>query len=146
MQARVGAGDEQHRAGDGGDPALDEVRVGGARIDVERLRGEGVLWGERTECGGADDSGAAERGGGEQSASVHGVVHRSLPGQVVTTQGRRPVDRLAILLYAAGVRSMTRLVPHTEPQQVRSPQNRSVWGPQSAMRVPTCAPLQRLVV
>src|SRR5262249_4731518 len=65
---------------------------------------------------------------------------------VSTEQGRRPVDRLAILLYAAGVRSMMRFVPHTEPQQVRSPQNRWVLGPQSAIVVPTLELLHRLVV
>jgi hypothetical protein len=65
---------------------------------------------------------------------------------VFTEQGRSPVERLAILLYAAGVRSTMRLVPHVDPQQVRSPQNRWVFGPQSAIVLPTRAPLHRLVM
>jgi hypothetical protein len=51
-----------------------------------------------------------------------------------------------IALNAAGVRSMTRLEAQFPPQQVRSPQNRSVCGPQSAIDVTTRFPLHRLVV
>ncbi|MEU4548310.1 hypothetical protein [Nonomuraea dietziae] len=50
------------------------------------------------------------------------------------------------MLYAAGVRSIRRLLAQVEPQQLRSPQNRSVCGPQSAMAVMTLAPLHSAVV
>ena len=49
-------------------------------------------------------------------------------------------------LYAAGVRSMIRLLEQVLPQQTVSPQNRSVCGPQSAIVVVTPAPVHRLVV
>ena len=112
-----------------------------------RLGGEGGFRGERAECGGADDAGAAEDGGGEEPAAVMFLAIAGPSDQTVSTeQGRRPLERLAIALKAAGVRSMMRLVPQAEPQQVRSPQNRSVCGPQSAIRVPTRAPVHRLVV
>jgi hypothetical protein len=57
-----------------------------------------------------------------------------------------PEFRFAIALNAAGVRSITRLDAQVPPQQARSPQNRSVCGPQSAMLVVIRAPLHRLVV
>ena len=49
-------------------------------------------------------------------------------------------------LNAAGVRSMIRFEAQVPPQQARSPQNRSVCGPQSAIEVTTRAPVHRLVV
>ncbi|HEU4948436.1 MAG TPA: hypothetical protein VFT31_14895 [Kribbella sp.] len=49
-------------------------------------------------------------------------------------------------LNAAGVRSMTRFEAQVPPQQDRSPQNRSVCGPQSAIEVTTRLPLHRFVV
>jgi hypothetical protein len=55
------------------------------------------------------------------------------------------VERLAIALYAEGVRSMRRLLAQAEPQQVRSPQNELVSGPQSAIDTLTHEPLHRLV-
>ena len=60
--------------------------------------------------------------------------------------GTAPEDRLPIAENAAGVRSTIRLEAHVPPQQARSPQNRSVCGPQSAIDVTTRAPLHRLVV
>ncbi|WP_344217311.1 hypothetical protein [Kribbella sancticallisti] len=57
-----------------------------------------------------------------------------------------PAFRLPMALKAAGVRSMIRLDAQVPPQQARSPQNRSVCGPQSAIDVTTRAPLHRLVV
>jgi len=54
-----------------------------------------------------------------------------------------PAERLPIELNADGVRSMTRLVPHVDPQQTRSPQNWSVAGPQSAMVTATHLLLHR---
>jgi hypothetical protein len=59
--------------------------------------------------------------------------------------GERPVERLAIALYADGVRSMMRLVAQAEPQQVRSPQKELVSGPQSAIDTLTHEPLHWLV-
>jgi hypothetical protein len=55
------------------------------------------------------------------------------------------VERLAIALYAEGVRSMMRLLAQAEPQQVRSPQKALVSGPQSAIDTLTHAPLHWLV-
>jgi hypothetical protein len=55
------------------------------------------------------------------------------------------VERLAIALYAEGVRSMRRLVRQAEPQQVRSPQKEFVSGPQSAIETLTHEPLHWLV-
>jgi len=54
-----------------------------------------------------------------------------------------PAERLPIELKAEGVRSMTRLVPQVEPQQIRSPQNWSVAGPQSAIVTDTHLLLHR---
>jgi hypothetical protein len=55
------------------------------------------------------------------------------------------VERLAIALYADGVRSMMRFVAQADPQQVRSPQNELVSGPQSAIDTLTHEPLHWLV-
>jgi hypothetical protein len=59
--------------------------------------------------------------------------------------GESPVERLAIALYADGVRSMIRLEAQADPQQVRSPQNALVSGPQSAIETLTHEPLHWLV-
>src|SRR5690242_7667811 len=76
--------------------------------------------------------------------SMSGVI--VAPQLVLTVQGRRPLDRSAMALNADAVRSITRLVPQLDPQQFRSPQNRCVLGPQSAIEVLTLLPLQGLVV
>jgi hypothetical protein len=55
------------------------------------------------------------------------------------------VERLAIALYAEGVRSIRRLVAQADPQQVRSPQKELVSGPQSAIETLTHPPLHWLV-
>ncbi|MGH3377189.1 MAG: hypothetical protein ACRDP6_20865 [Actinoallomurus sp.] len=55
------------------------------------------------------------------------------------------MERLAIALYAEGVRSISRLLAHAEPQQLRSPQKELVSGPQSAIDTLTQAPLHWLV-
>jgi hypothetical protein len=61
--------------------------------------------------------------------------------------GDKPLFRLRpSALNAAGVKSMTRFEAQFPPQQVRSPQNRSVCGPQSAIDVTTRLPVHRLVV
>ncbi|MFD2348149.1 hypothetical protein ACFSTC_00245 [Nonomuraea ferruginea] len=69
----------------------------------------------------------------------------------VSSAGRdlaRPqaAERLAMRLKAAGVRSISRLSAQVAPQQLRSPQNRSVCGPQSAIVVTTLAPPHNAVV
>jgi hypothetical protein len=75
------------------------------------------------------------------------VVISTHPSQPTSTvQGIKPALRLPIAENAAGVRSMIRLEAHAPPQQARSPQNRSVCGPQSAIDVTTREPLHRLVV
>jgi hypothetical protein len=56
------------------------------------------------------------------------------------------VDRLAIALYAAGVRSTIRSLAQVPPQQLCSPQKLLVRGPQSAIDVTTDAPVHRFVV
>src|SRR5690606_2742207 len=68
------------------------------------------------------------------------------PQPVAISHGRRPAEREAMRLKAAGVRSISRLLAQVEPQQLRSPQNRSVCGPQSAIVVTTLPPPQRDVV
>lgn len=57
-----------------------------------------------------------------------------------------PVDRLAMRLYAAGVRSMSLFLAHVPPQHTRSPHHRSVCGPQSAIVTETTRALHRLVI
>jgi hypothetical protein len=52
------------------------------------------------------------------------------------------VERLAIALYAEGVRSTMRWLPQLAPQQLRSPQKLRVRGPQSAIEVTTEEPVQ----
>jgi hypothetical protein len=61
--------------------------------------------------------------------------------------GDKPLLRLRpSALNAAGVKSMTRFEAQFPPQQERSPQNRSVCGPQSAIDVTIRFPVHRLVV
>ena len=54
-----------------------------------------------------------------------------------------PAERLPMELNAEGVRSMMRFVPQVDPQQMRSPQNWSVAGPQSAIVTDTHRLLHR---
>ncbi|MFD0469348.1 hypothetical protein ACFQ0B_14290 [Nonomuraea thailandensis] len=73
VEDQVGAQDEEGVVLDRADPALGEVRVGGAGLHL--LGGEGRLGAERAQRGGGDDAGApAEHGGLEH---VPSAAHRS---------------------------------------------------------------------
>jgi hypothetical protein len=76
------------------------------------------------------------------------VVGISVSSQATSIDtGVKPLFRLPVsAVNAAGVKSMTRFEAHFPPQQVRSPQNRSVCGPQSAIDVTIRFPVHRLVV
>jgi hypothetical protein len=92
VEGPVGAGDLEHGAADRGDPAFGEVRVAGARVEVDARRGERGLGSEGTERGRTGDGGAAEYRGGEEPTAVGTWSWRGLLSAVDSGGGEPAVE------------------------------------------------------